>query len=92
MLVTVETREAGEPIDPLVWPDNGARWVVDPRRDAPGLDIFMSHVHKLGAEQIQFSTFQPAAFRRYGRNTKVKSRTPLDERDMGMIVNPCLSG
>ena len=87
MLATVETLQAGEPVDPLAWPDNGARWVIDPRREAPGLDSFMSHVHKLGAEQIQFATFQRAAFRRYGRNAKVKSRPPLDERDMGLIVN-----
>lgn len=87
MLATLETLEAGEPVDPLAWPDNGARWVIDPRREAPGLDSFMSHVHKLGAEQIQFATFQRAAFRRYGRNAKVKSRPPLDERDMGLIVN-----
>ena len=52
MLATTETLEFSEPSDPVAWPDNGARWVVDPRRDAPGLDGFMSHVHKLGAEQI----------------------------------------
>jgi defect in organelle trafficking protein DotB len=87
MLATIETLEFSEPGDPVAWPDNGARWVVDPRRDAPGLDSFMSHVHKLGAEQIQFATFQPASFRLYGRNHKVKSRAPLDERDAGLIVN-----
>ena len=87
MLATIETLQSGEPSDPVAWPDNGARWVVDPRRDAPGLDNFMSHVHKLGADQIQFATFQPASFRLYGRNYKVKSRAPLDERDAGLIVN-----
>ena len=79
---------AGDPLpDPLAWPDDGGRWVEEPRRRAPGLDAFMAHVHRLGAEQIMFSTWQPASFRLYGQNHKAAARPPLDENDAAMIVN-----
>ncbi|WP_294537734.1 ATPase, T2SS/T4P/T4SS family [uncultured Rhodoblastus sp.] len=87
MLAMVEKPEAVEADNSVEWRDNGERWVVDSRHNAPGLDSFMSHVHRLGGEQIQFATFQPAAFRRYGRNYKVTSRLSLDEREAAAIVN-----
>ena len=34
-----------------------------------------------------FSTFQPASFRLWGVNRKIKSRDPLDENDASLIVN-----
>src|SRR5271163_3383885 len=73
--------------DPVGWPDDGGRWVEEPRRRAPSLDAFMAHVHRLGAEQIMFSTWQPASFRLYGQNHKAAARPPLDENDAAMIVN-----
>jgi defect-in-organelle-trafficking protein DotB len=42
--------------------------VKEPRRHAPALDSFMSHVHRLGAEQIMFSTWKRASFRLWGDN------------------------
>ncbi|VFU17609.1 type IV pilus twitching motility protein PilT [Methylocella tundrae] len=72
--------------DRYAWPDEGLAWVTEPRRHAPGLDSFMSHVHRLGAEQIMFTTWQPASFRLYGENHKI-SRPPLDEKEAALIVN-----
>ena len=48
---------------------------------------FLTHAHRLGAEQVMFSTFQPASFRLWGRNRKLMTRDPLDENDASMIVN-----
>ena len=73
--------------DPYAWVDPGERWVKEPRRLAPALDSFLAHAHGLGAEQVMFSTFQPASFRLWGVNRKVASRDPLDENDAGLIVN-----
>ena len=72
--------------DPYAWRDNGERWVKEPRRLAPALDSFMSHVHRLGAEQIMFSTWKRASFRLWGDNHWV-DRPPLDEAETGLIVN-----
>ncbi|MCW2318618.1 defect-in-organelle-trafficking protein DotB [Rhodoblastus acidophilus] len=87
MLHRIKHPEPLDEVDDCDWQDNGERWVVDCRNHAPGLDSFMSHAHRIGAEQVQFATFQPAAFRRYGRNYKIKSRHALDERDSAAIVN-----
>jgi len=46
----------------------------------------MSHVHRLGAEQIMFSTWKKASFRLWGDNHWVE-RPSLDEADTGLIVN-----
>jgi defect in organelle trafficking protein DotB len=73
--------------DPYAWTDTGDRWVKEPRRLAPALDSFLTHAHRLGAEQVMFSTFQPASFRLWGRNRKVITRDPLDENDASLIVN-----
>jgi defect in organelle trafficking protein DotB len=73
--------------DPYAWVDSGDRWVKEPRRLAPALDSFLAHAHRLGAEQVMFSTFQPASFRLWGQNRKVKTRDPLDENDASLIVN-----
>jgi defect-in-organelle-trafficking protein DotB len=62
-------REESSP-DPHVWADNGERWVKEPRRSAPALDALLSHAHALGAEQVMFSTFQPASFRLWGATTR----------------------
>ena len=81
------SREPETPHDPYAWVDAGERWVKEPRRAAPALDAFLTHAHRLGAEQVMFSTFQPASFRLWGRNRKVTTRDPLDENDASMIVN-----
>ena len=81
------SREPETPHDPYAWVDAGERWVREPRRAAPALDAFLTHAHRLGAEQVMFSTFQPASFRLWGRNRKVTTRDPLDENDASMIVN-----
>jgi defect in organelle trafficking protein DotB len=73
--------------DPYAWVDPGERWVKEPRNLAPALDSFLTHAHKLGAEQVMFATFQPASFRLWGVNRKVKTRDPLDENDASLIVN-----
>ena len=81
------TPEPEAAADPYAWVDRGERWVKEPRNLAPALDSFLTHAHKLGAEQVMFSTFQPASFRLWGVNRKVKSRDPLDENDASLIVN-----
>jgi defect-in-organelle-trafficking protein DotB len=81
------SREPETPHDPYAWVDAGERWVKEPRRAAPALDAFLTHAHRLGAEQVMFSTFQPASFRLWGRNRKVMTRDPIDENDASMIVN-----
>ncbi len=73
--------------DPYAWAETGDRWVKEPRRPAPALDSFLTHAHRLGAEQVMFSTFQLASFRLWGRNRKVTSRDTLDENDASLIVN-----
>ena len=73
--------------DPYAWVDPGERWVKEPRKLAPALNSFLTHAHKFGAEQVMFSTFQPASFRLWGVNRKIKSRDPLDENDASLIVN-----
>ncbi len=72
--------------DQYAWPDNGECWVKEPRRHAPALDSFMSHVHRLGAEQIMFSTWKRASFRLWGDNHWVE-RPSLDVAETGLIVN-----
>jgi defect in organelle trafficking protein DotB len=62
--------------DPYAWVDPGERWVKEPRKLAPALDSVLTHAHRLGAEQVMFSTFQPASFRLWGVNRKIKSRDP----------------
>jgi len=81
------TAEPEAAADPYAWVDPGERWVKEPRNLAPALDSFLTHAHRLGAEQVMFSTFQPASFRLWGLNRKVKSRDPLDENDASLIVN-----
>ena len=58
--------------DPYAWVDPGERWVKEPRKLAPALDSFLTHAHRLGAEQVMFSTFQPASFRLWGSIARSK--------------------
>ncbi|MFZ0600092.1 MAG: hypothetical protein WAN05_01730 [Roseiarcus sp.] len=62
--------------DPYAWVDHDERWVKEPRKLAPALDSFLTHAHRLGAEQVMFSTFQPASFRLWGSIARSKAAIP----------------
>ena len=68
------------------WPDEGQRWITEPRRHAPGLDGLLAWSTEQGASRISFHTGKPVWLRVHGRNTAV-TQHPLDEADIAAIVN-----
>ena len=74
-------RAAQEP-----WPDEGLRWVTEPRKHAPGLDSLLSWAYRLGASRISFQTSHPAWIRVHGRNRRAMEQ-PLDEAEIAQIAN-----
>jgi len=69
-----------------LWPDEGKRWIAEPRKYAPGLDSLLSWAHRLGSSRISFQTGHPVWVRVHGRNRRVTD-TPLDEADLAQIAN-----
>ena len=39
-----------------LWPDEGKRWIAEPRKHAPGLDSLLSWAYRLGSSRISFQT------------------------------------
>ncbi|HTV32453.1 MAG TPA: ATPase, T2SS/T4P/T4SS family [Methylocella sp.] len=74
-------REDAQAFDP-----RGMRWVVDPRKSAPGLDALLLHAYSRGASRIDFQTGQPVWLRIHGRNERV-GRDSLDEAELADITN-----
>lgn len=73
----------------VVWPDAdkpGLRWVVDPRKSAPGLDSLLTWAFRQDASRIAFQTGHPVWVSIYGRNYRVTAN-PTDEIDFSHIVN-----
>jgi len=68
------------------WPDEGLRWVEDPRKHAPGLDSLLSWAFRAEASRVSFQTGHPAWVRIHGRNYRVTSAV-LDEADIGHVAN-----
>ena len=63
-----------------IWPDadrGGLRLVVEPRKEAPGLDSLLTWAHYAGASRVSFQTGHPVWVGIHGRNHRV-TRTPID--------------
>jgi defect-in-organelle-trafficking protein DotB len=87
MLDVVTAGPSGAPAAPdRTWPDDGRAWVVEPRRDAPGLDSFMAWAHRRGASEIRFQTWNQPQFQLHQENTWI-DREPLDDIEIAKIVN-----
>lgn len=76
-------------ISPLTcrpWPDEGQRWVTEPRRHAPGLDSLLAWASGQGASRISFHTGKPVWLRIHGRNYDVTQHA-LDHAEIAAITN-----
>jgi intracellular multiplication protein IcmP len=69
-----------------LWTGDGSRWVVEPRKHAPGLDSLLSWAYRLEASRIGFLTGKLVSVRVHGRNREA-GLVPLDEAEMAEIVN-----
>jgi defect-in-organelle-trafficking protein DotB len=69
-----------------IWPDDGRRWVEEPRRSAPGLDSLLTWAFRENAARIAFQTGHPVWVSIHGRNYRV-TRGAVDEYELGQIVN-----
>jgi defect-in-organelle-trafficking protein DotB len=68
------------------WPQEGLRWVMEPRKDAPGLDALLSWAYDAGASRIAFTTGHPVWIRVHGINRQV-TENALDEMEIAGIAN-----
>jgi defect in organelle trafficking protein DotB len=74
------------PADAKPFDPKALRWVLDPRKSAPGLDALLIHAYRQGASRISFQTGKPVWIRVHGRNERVGSE-PLDEAEAADITN-----
>jgi len=70
----------------IVWPGEGIRWVVEPRKHAPGLDSLLIWAFRSRASRISFQPGHAVWVRVHGRNYKA-TRSSLDEGEFSQIVN-----
>jgi defect-in-organelle-trafficking protein DotB len=70
----------------LVWPGEGARWVQEPRKSAPGLDSLLTWAFRSRASRIGFQPGHPVWVRIHGQNHRA-TRASLDEGEFSQIVN-----
>ena len=70
----------------MVWPDEGARWVQEPRKSAPGLDSLLTWAFRSGASRVAFQTGHPVWVVIHGRNYRA-TRAPIDDGEFSQIVN-----
>ncbi len=70
----------------LRWPDEGLRWVQEPRKSAPGLDSLLTWAFREQASRIGFQTGHPVWIGIHGRNYRA-TRASLDEGEFAQIVN-----
>ncbi|MHB0697068.1 type IV pilus twitching motility protein PilT [Roseomonas mucosa] len=85
----VSPEPGNEPVsarDPHLWPGEGQRWVVEPRKQAPGLDTLLVWAYEAGASRIAFQTGHPIWVRIHGRNHRA-TRGNLSEVELGDITN-----
>jgi len=68
------------------WPDDGLRWVAEPRRCAPGLNSLLTWAFQEKASRIAFQTGHPVWVSIHGRNYRV-TRGAVDEYELSQIVN-----
>jgi len=69
-----------------LWPDEGMRWVQEPRKHAPGLDSMLTWAFRSKASRISFQPGHPVWVRIHGRYQKA-TRSSLDEGEFFQIVN-----
>ena len=68
------------------WPDEGLRWVQEPRKHAPGLDSLLIWAFRENASRIGLQTGHPVWIGIHGRNFRA-TRGSLDEGEFAQIVN-----
>ena len=68
------------------WPDEGLRWIAEPRKLAPGLDGLLTWAYRLGASRIHFQTSARVTLTVHGRNHRA-TREMLDEAEVAQIAN-----
>lgn len=78
--------EASGPRPEDGWPEEGLRWVEDPRKHAPGLDAVLVWAYRVGASRIAFQTGDPVWIMVHGRNHKA-TRAALTETEVSVITN-----
>ena len=86
MLDSLPSFSASAPPADYAWPDEGRRWVQEPRRSAPGLDSLLTWAFRAGASRVSFQTGHPVTVTVHGRNSRA-TRLPLDENEFSQIVN-----
>ena len=70
----------------MVWPDEGLRWVAEPRKSAPGLDSLLIWAFRGNASRVAFQTGHPVWIMIHGRNYQA-TRAALDEGEFSQVVN-----
>lgn len=68
------------------WPEEGLRWIIEPRKQAPGLDGLLTWAYRLGASRIHFQTGARVTVTVHGRNHRA-TRETLDEAEVAQIAN-----
>ncbi len=68
------------------WPDEGMKWVAEPRKHAPGLDSILTWAYRLGASRVHFQTGARVTITVHGRNRRSTAAT-LDEAEIAQIAN-----
>ena len=68
------------------WPDEGQRWVQEPRKHAPGLDSLLTWAFRENASRIGMQTGHPVWVGVHGCNYRA-TRASLDEGEFAQIVN-----
>jgi defect-in-organelle-trafficking protein DotB len=71
---------------PETWPDEGAAWIAESRKSAPGLDSLLRWAYRLDASRISFQTGHPVTIRVYGQN-RPATEARLDEAEIAQIAN-----
>ncbi len=83
----LDTVSSSAPLEAtLRWPDEGLRWVQEPRKSAPGLDSLLAWAFREHASRIGFQTGHPVWIGTHGRNYRA-TRASLDEGEFAQIVN-----
>jgi len=83
-LPTSSLTEAARSLE--LWPSEGIPWVLDPRKDAPGLDGILTWAYQIGASRVSFQTGHPVWIRVHGRNRRA-TELPLNEVEIAQVVN-----
>jgi len=86
LAVPEASTDASIPTSDYAWPDEGLRWVQEPRRSAPGLDALLVWAFQAKASRIGFQTGHPVWVGVHGRNYRA-TEGALDDHEFSLIVN-----